>query len=590
MKKESNLKILMEYAGNYKILTYLSWGLSAFSSLIALIPYIYIYKIIEEVLLVAPNFHEATHIVNYAVMAVIYAVASMLIYISGLMCSHISAFRIARNMRNHLIEHIALLPIGLLDNFGTGKARKIIDDSCGATETYLAHQLPDKAGAIATPIGLMGLLVFFDWKLGILSLLPIVLGFCFMMLMTGENMKNKMVEYQNSLGNMSNEAVEYIRGMPVVKTFGQTVFSFKRFKDAIDNYQKWVIAYTIDLRRPMKLYTTAINSVFAFLIAAALFVCKDKITTDFLLNLIFYIIITPIISLTLTKIMMMSENGIIVEDALSRVRSITDLTPLTNTNKHQIDNYSIEYNHVSFSYDGKNKAIDDLSLSIESGETVAFVGPSGGGKSTLASLTSRFYDVNSGSIKIGGHDVKDIDKEELMNKVSFVFQDNHLLKMSILDNILLGKPDASNEEVNEAIKNAQCQDIIDKLPEGLNTIIGSTGVYLSGGQKQRIAIARMLLKNAPIIILDEATAFADPDNEVKIQKALSYLTKGKTVIMIAHRLSTIKNVDHIYLLQSGKIVESGTHQSLMTKGNIYYHMWQQYQQAALWKVTKEVQK
>lgn len=588
MKKESNLSRLMKYAGKYKYFTYASWILAAISALVALLPFIFIWKIIKEVLDVAPNFSEATNLVKNGILAMTFAIVSFLIYICALMCSHISAFRVATNMRIEITKHIAKLPLGFVDNFGTGKLRKIINDSTGATETYLAHQLPDKYAAIATPIGLLVLLFTFDWRLGLLSLAPVVLAFIIMSSMTGKRMAEKMRQYGNALENMSNEAVEYVRGIPVVKTFGQTVFSFKKFKGTIDEYEKWVISYTKDLRIPMMFYTAAINGVFAFLIAGALFFTSKGVTNTFLLNLIFYIIITPVISLTLTKIMYMSENNMLVADALSRIDSVLDAKPLDNNcnGKHPLDS-SLELTNVHFSYNKEKEAIRGVSMKVAAGETIAFVGPSGGGKSTLASLIARFFDVDSGSIKIGGIDIKDISKEELMNNVSFVFQDSKLIKASILENVKMGNPNASKEDVMKALEIAQCNDIIQKMPDGINTIIGTKGVYLSGGEKQRISIARAVLKNTPIIILDEATAFADPDNETKVQQAFSKLAKGKTVIMIAHRLSTIKDVDCIYFIKDGQIVESGTHNELLEKNGLFAKMWKDYTSSIEWKVSKQ---
>ncbi len=588
MKKQSNLSRLMGYAGGHRYLTYASWILSAISALVALIPFIYIWRILDEVLRVAPDFGDAEYITHYGWMAVLFAVLSVLIYISGLMCSHLSAFRVATNIRIETMEHIAALPLGFVESFGSGKLRKIVNESSAATETYLAHQLPDKAGAIATPCGLLVLLFVFDWRLGLLSIVPVILGFAIMMTMTGKEMAEKMKEYQNALDAMSNEAVEYVRGIPVVKTFGQTVFSFKKFKATIDNYGKWVIAYTKDLRMPMMFYTAAINGVFVFLTAGALFFTKSGVTDEFLLNLLLYIIITPVISLTLTKIMFMSENGMIVADAIERIDSVLNLSPLSEpTNPQRPKDSSIELVDVHFSYNEKTEVIKGVSLKIEQGQTAAFVGPSGGGKSTLASLISRFFDPQSGSVRIGGVDVKNIAKEELMNTVSFVFQNSRLIKASIFDNVRLGNPNATEEEVLQAIKSAQCMDIIDKLPQGMNTVIGTKGVYLSGGEQQRIAIARAMLKNAPIIILDEATAFADPDNENRVQKAFTELAKGKTVIMIAHRLSTVANVDKIYVIDDGRIAESGKHKELCDANGLFTKMWRDYQTSAKWKVEKE---
>lgn len=578
----------MGYAGKHRYFTYASWLLAVISALIALLPFVYIWKIIKEVLDVAPNFSSATGLVHNGIMAMIFAIVSFLVYISALMCSHLAAFRVATNMRVAVTEHIAKLPLGFADSFGSGKLRKIINDSTGATETYLAHQLPDKYAALATPVGLLVLLFVFDWRLGLLSLIPVVLAFLVMSSMTGKHMAEKMKQYNNALENMSNEAVEYVRGIPVVKTFGQSVFSFKKFKSTIDEYQKWVVAYTKDMRVPMMFYTAAINGVFAFLIAGALWFTADGVTNGFLLNLIFYIVITPVISLTLTKMMYMSENNMIVKDALERIDGVLSVSPMSEseTPEYPADS-SVELNDVHFSYDGKNEVIRGVSMNIGAGQTVALVGPSGGGKSTLAGLMARFFDVKSGSIKVGGADIREIPKEELMNAVSFVFQDSKLIKATIAENVKLGKPDATDEEVAAALHTAQCDDIIQKLPDGAGTAVGTKGVYLSGGERQRIAIARAVLKNAPVIILDEATAFADPDNEAKVQKAFSELSKGKTVIMIAHRLSTVANADCIYVIKDGLIAESGRRDELLEKNGVFAEMWKEYAASVEWKVAKE---
>ena len=591
MKKQSNLSRLLQIAGRHKYLLYASWMLSAISAFIALVPFYYIWKVIQEVLGVAPDFSRAQNLTYNGWMAVLFSVIAVLIYIAGLMCSHKGAFRIATNLRLQTMEHIVKLPLGFVENFGSGKLRKIVNESSAATETYLAHQLPDRANAIATPCGLLVLLLVFDWRLVLLSRVPVILGFLIMMAMTGQRMQEKMKEYQNALDDMSNEAVEYVRGIPVVKTFGQTIFSFKKFKDSIDRYKVWVIAYTKQLRAPMMFYTAAINGVFATLIAGGLLFIQNGITTEFLLDLIFYIIITPIISVTLTRIMFQSENAMIVNDALQRIDSVLNLKPLKEAKrpKHPQD-ASVELNDIRFSYDGKTEVLKGISLTIPQGQTVAFVGPSGGGKTTLANLISRFFDPQSGSIKIGGVDVKEISKEELMNTVSFVFQNSHLIKASILENVRMGRPDATREEILAALHNAQCDDILEKLPQGADTVIGTKGVYLSGGEQQRIAIARVMLKNAPIIILDEATAFADPDNETRVQAAFSRLSKGKTVIMIAHRLSTVAGADKIYVICDGQIAESGTSSNLLAKDGIFNRMWQNYQTSVQWKVAKEVAK
>lgn len=590
LKKRSDLTRLLDIAGGHKYLIYASWVLSAISALVALIPYCYIWAIMDEVLAVAPHFEQAKNLVHNGWMAVIFAVAAVLIYIAGLMCSHMGAFRIATNIRIRAMEHIVSLPLGFAEDFGSGKLRKIVDESSAATETYLAHQLPDKAGAVATPCGLLIMLLVFDWRLGLLSLVPVFLAFLIMMAMTGARMEEKMKEYQDALDDMSNEAVEYVRGIPVVKTFGQTIFSFKKFKGAIDRYHEWVVAYTKELRMPMVFYTAIINGVFVFLIVGGLVLTKGGVTDEFMLDLIFYIIVTPVISLTLTRIMFHSENAMVVNDALQRIDSIMDMKPLKEpVRPKKPQGASVELQDVSFSYDGENDVLKNISISVPEGKTVALVGPSGGGKTTLAGMIPRFFDPRRGVVKIGGVDVKDIPKEELMETVSFVFQNSCLIKASILDNVKMGRPEATRDEVMQALEDAGCMDIIEKLPDGVDTVIGTKGVYLSGGEQQRVAIARVMLKNTPVVILDEATAFADPDNEARVQEAFSRLSKEKTVVMIAHRLSTVMDVDMVYVLEDGRITESGSHSALLEQDGTFRRMWENYRTAAQWRVTKEVQ-
>lgn len=602
MKKRSNLSRLLGYAGKHKILTYLSWILSMVSALLALVPFWYIWRIIHDVLEAAPDFSQAENITRYGWSAVLFAILSVVVYIAALMCSHLSAFRIASNIRKELMRHIMELPLGTTEKYGSGKLRRIVNTSGSAAETYLAHRLPDKAGAIATPIGLLFLLLAFDWRLGLLSLVPVGLGFLIMMKMTGKSMEQKMEEYQNALADMSNEAVEYVRGVPVVKTFGQTIFSFKRFKASIDNYEKWVIEYTKALRSPMMFYTTAVNGAFAFLIAGGIIFSRGGVTDELLLNLIFYIVITPVIGTTLTKIMFMSEDAMIVNDALSRIDEVMNEKSLPeSTEKSVPSDNSIVFEHVSYSYGenetdknsspgrgGRKNALNDVSLSIAPGQKAALVGPSGGGKTTLAKMIARFFDPREGRILIGNTDIRNIPKETLMDKVSFVFQESRLIKASVLENVRMAKPQATREEVVRALKAAQCTDIIEKLPDGIDTVIGAKGVYLSGGEQQRITIARAVLKNAPILILDEATAFADPDNEARVGKALAELSRGKTVIMIAHRLSSITDADCIYVLRDGGIEESGNYNDLIRKNGIFTRMWKNYSEAAEWKIEKEV--
>ena len=588
MKKSSDLSRLLGYAGGRRVLTYLSWVLSAVSALVALVPFWYIWRILKEVLETAPDFAAAIHIVPWGWRAVGFAVLSVLLYIAGLMCSHLAAFRIATNLRLALTEHIARLPLGQIQVSGSGKLRRTIADTAGAAETFLAHQLPDQYRAMATVAGLLVLLLAFDWRLGLLSLLPVALGFACMSTMTGKSMQEKMTEYQNALADMSNQAVEYVRGIPVVKTFGQTVFSFKKFKDTIDNYQRWTIAYTKQLRGPMTAYTLAVNSVFVFLIVGGFWLSGKGVTAALLLDLLFYIIITPVISLTLSKLMLMSENTMLVTDALKRMDAVLTAPALSRPEQPQSPKDSaVTFDHVTFRYDGTKNALEDISLTIGAGETAALVGPSGGGKSTLASLAARFFDPTSGAVSIGGVNVKDMDPGQLMNTVSFVLQNSHLIKASILDNVRLGRPDASETQVMAALEQAQCMDIIEKFPQGVHTVIGSQGVYLSGGEMQRIAIARAILKDAPVLILDEATAFADPDNERKVQAALTRLAQGRTVLMIAHRLSTVTGADKIFVLEEGRLVQQGSFAQLSQSPGLFGRMWNEYQQSVAWNVAKE---
>ena len=583
MKRNSDLNRLMQYAGKYRILTYLSWILSALSAVLALLPFICIWLIIRSVL---DGGYEG--ITEYGIYAVVLAIFSMAVYIAALMCSHVAAFRIAANMRKEMLSHIVKLPIGTIEKFGSGKIRKIVNDSSAATETYLAHQLPDKAGAIATPVALIMMLLWFDWRLGLLSLLPVALGFLIMMRMTGKRMQERMEQYQDALADMSNQAVEYVRGIPVVKTFGQTIHTFRLFKEAIGRYEKWVIAYTEELMKPMIVYTGAINSTFAFITAGAFLLASGGISSQMILNVLFYVIITPVISITLTKIMFKSEEAMIVNDALMRVDTIMNEKPQGDAyNSISPSDSSIRLEHVTFSYDGKKDAVHDISMNIGKGSLVAFVGPSGGGKTTLASLIARFFDPQIGTIRIGGLDIRDIPKERLMQYVSFVFQDSHLIKGTIRENVRLARPDASDDEVMSALEKAECMDIIEKLPEGIDTVLGTGGIYLSGGETQRIAIARTILKDSPVIILDEATAFADPDNEVKVQKAFSSMLSGRTVIMIAHRLSSITNADRIFVLSDGLIIEEGGFSELVERGGLFSRMWNDYRSSVEWKVGKE---
>ena len=585
MKTENNpkiMKILNEYAGRHRHLITIGRVLAAVSAFMGLVPFYDLWKIIR----VAVKGEDLSEISKLAWQAVFITVGALLVYIAALFCTHIAAFRVQANMRSRLMRRIITLPLGVFDEDGTGKIRRTVNESTAATETFIAHNLPDKAVAAATPVGLLILLAAFNWKLGLICLIPAVIGFAFMMSMMGNDMKEKMAEYQNALDTMSSEATEYVRGIPVVKVFGQSVFSFRRFKEAIDGFGKWATDYTLMLRFPMTMFMTSINAVFAFLVAGAYALSKDSVTPELILDVMYYIIVTPLLTVTLTKIAYSGEQEMIVADALKRMDSILEITPLEDTAsaEHPKDN-SVELVNVGYKYkDAAEYAVKDLNLKIGSGEHIALVGPSGGGKTTTAELIARFFDVTEGKITVGGADIRNIPQDELMRNVSFVFQDSRLLKTSILENVRLSNPGASEEEVMKALETAQCMDIIEKMPDGIHTVIGEKGTYLSGGEGQRIAIARAILKNAPIIILDEATAFADPDNETKVQAAFSELAKGKTVIMIAHRLSTVVNSDCIYVLKEGSICEHGTHSELMEQNGLYRQMFDEYNRSVNWKV------
>ena len=582
MKKDNVMKVINEYAGSYRYVIVLGRVLAALSALVGMIPYYDLWRIIK----VAVSGENLSQISGLAWQAVGIMILSMLMYVGALMCTHVSAFRVQANLRTRLMKHIVTLPLGVFDQAGTGKIRRIVNESSAATETYIAHNLADKAVASATPVGLVVLMLAFDWRIGLICLIPAVIGFLFMMGMMGKEMQEKMREYQNALEIMSNEATEYVRGVPVVKTFGQTVFSFKRFKNALDDYEKWCVSYTISLRKSMMGFMTGINAIFVALVFAGFLFSGNGVTSELILNMMYYIIITPLLTVTLTKIAYAGEQEMQVIDSIRRIDGILNIQPLSETEQaKQPKDYSVELKNICYRYpDAENDAIHDLSLSIASGQHVAFVGPSGGGKTTTAALIARFFDIQEGAIEIGGVNVKDIPQNTLMKMVSFVFQDNKLLKGTILDNVRLAKPEATDGEVMEALKKAQCMDIIKKLPDGIHTVIGTKGTYLSGGEQQRIAIARAVLKNAPILILDEATAFADPDNEAMVQKAFEELSVGKTLIMIAHRLTTVADADRIFVLKDGTCAEAGSHKELMEQNGLYKEMFEEYTRSIEWKV------
>ncbi len=581
-EKYDHMKLIRQYAGGHKKL--ITWGrcLAAVSAVMTLIPYYELWKIIE----VAVKGENLDNIRVYAWTAVALIVGALLVYILALFCTHIAAFRVQANMRSSLMHRIITLPLGVFDEDGTGKIRRIVNDSAAATETYIAHNLPDKTVAAVTPVGLLVLVFAFNWKIGLICMIPALIGFACLMTMMGKGMQEKMKEYQDALETMSSEATEYVRGVPVVKTFGQTVHSFKRFKECIDGFGKWATDYTLMLRFPMAGFMTCINAIFAFIVISAFVVTKNGVDNASILNVMYYVIITPLVTIALTKIAYSGEAEMTLIDAMKRVDKIMEIQPLAEGRSDQKPvGHGIELKNVSYRYkDATRDAVNNVSLSIKPGEHVALVGPSGSGKTTLAELIVRFFDVTSGEILIGGVNVKNLSSKTLMEHVSFVFQDSRLIKKSILENVRMSKPSASEAEVLEALKKAQCMDIIEKLPDGIHTVLGEKGTYLSGGEQQRITIARAVLKDAPILILDEATAFADPDNETKVQAAFEELSKDKTLIMIAHRLSTVMNADRIFVMNDGKCIEFGNHEELMSKNGLYKHMFDEYTRSIEWKV------
>ncbi|SFC37453.1 ATP-binding cassette, subfamily B [Butyrivibrio sp. YAB3001] len=581
-EKYDHMKLIRQYAGGHKNLMVLGRCLAAVSAVLTLIPYYELWKIIRT----AVNGENPNKIKFYAWTAVGLIIGALFVYILALLCMHISAFRVQANMRSALMRRILTLPLGVFDEDGTGKIRRIVNDSTAATETYIAHTLADKTVAAVTPIGMLVLVFAFNWKIGLICMIPALIGFTCLMAMMGKGMQEKMKEYQDALETMSSEATEYVRGVPVVKTFGQTVHSFKRFKACIDGFGKWATDYTLMLRFPMAGFMTCINAIFAFIVIAAFVVTKDGVDNASILNIMYYIIITPLITVALTKIAYSGEAEMNLIDALKRVDRIMEIEPLEEKKSGQMPkDCGIDLKNVTYRYkEASRDAVSNVSISIMPGEHVALVGPSGSGKTTLAELMVRFFDVTSGEILIGGVNVKNISSAKLMEQVSFVFQDSRLIKKSILENVRMAKPDASEEQVLEALKKAQCMDIIEKLPDGIHTVIGEKGTYLSGGEQQRITIARAVLKDAPILILDETTAFADPDNETKVQAAFEELSKDKTLIMIAHRLSTVMNADRIFVMDDGKCIESGNHDELMKKNGLYKHMFDEYTRSIEWKV------
>ena len=583
---------LLNYSGNYKYLTIVGMFLSALSAICLLVPFVYIWDVVNALLAVAPDFTKAQNLDVYAINAFTFAVLGIILNFFGLMGTHLSAYKNEKNMKDAAIKHLLKLPLGYFSNHTSGGLRKIIDYSTAKTEIFLAHQLFDLTGAIVTPIVFLILLFSFDWRLGLICLIPIILCFVFMYPMFSKESRNSMEKYEKYLEEMNGEAVEYVRGIPVTKAFQQSIYSFKNFINAIKNYGKFSAEYSMSTHIPMTAFTVSINGFFALLIPAGILLAGSVVDVKFFANFMFYIIFTPICAVMMMKIMTVSQDWMLASCALDSIEAILNENPLVDPiNPQKPKNHSIKFEGVYFDYenaDGDEHILNDVNLKINENETVALVGPSGGGKTTIASLIPRFWDVNQGSIKVGDVDVRDISTKELMKNISFVFQNTTLFKDSIYNNVAIGRKGASRDDVKKALSLTQCDDIIDELPDGINTVIGSEGTYLSGGQQQRIALARAVLKDAPIIILDEATALADPENEYLIQKAISEITKDKTVIMIAHRLSSVKNVDKIYVVENGRIVEEGNHHTLIDSGGIYSRMWDEFNQSIQWKVKSEV--
>ena len=583
---------LLNYSGNYKYLTIVGMFLSALSAICLLVPFVYIWDVVNALLAVAPDFTKAQNLDVYAINAFTFAILGIILNFFGLMGTHLSAFKNEKNMKDAAINHLLKLPLGYFSNHTSGGLRKIIDYSTAKTEVFLAHQLFDLTGAIVTPIVFLILLFSFDWLLGLICLIPIILCFVFMYPMFSKESRNSMEKYEKYLEEMNGEAVEYVRGIPVTKAFQQSIYSFKNFINAIKNYGKFSAEYSMSTHIPMTAFTVSINGFFALLIPAGILLAGSVVDVKFFANFMFYIIFTPICAVMMMKIMTVSQDWMLASCALDSIEAILNECPLVDPiNPQKPKNHSIEFEGVYFDYenvDGDEHILNDVNLKINENETVALVGPSGGGKTTIASLIPRFWDVNKGSIKVGDVDVRDISTKELMKNISFVFQNTTLFKDSIYNNVAIGRKGASREDVKKALSLTQCDDIIDELPDGIDTVIGSEGTYLSGGQQQRIALARAVLKDAPIIILDEATALADPENEYLIQKAISEITKDKTVIMIAHRLSSVKSVDKIYVVENGRIVEEGNHHTLVDSEGIYSRMWVEFNQSIQWKVKSEV--
>ena len=594
-KKQGTLSTLMRYAGSYKWLTVAGCVLSSLAMVANMVPYVCVWLVARDLIAVAPNWDRATQIGTYGWAAFGFAVLGIVLYFVALMCTHLAAFRTASNIRKQGMAHLMKTPLGYFDNHATGLLRRRVDGAATETETLLAHNLADISGTIVMFVATVVLLFVFDWRMGASVLVAAVVSVASMMvMMTGKN-AGIMQEYQDALDNLSKAGTEYVRGIPVVKVFQQTVYSFKAFKQAIDHYSERASYYEGHVCRvPQSVNLTFTEAAFALLVPVALFLAPGALNAGdfagFVTNFAFYAVFSAVISTALARVMFAVSGLMLATDALARVQEVMSAPVLAVADNPQApaDN-SVEFRDVAFTYEGAAQpALDGVSFAVPAGATVALVGPSGGGKTTAASLIPRFWDVSSGSVLVGGVDVRDMDPHELMDNVAFVFQNDRLFKASILDNVRAARPDATREQALKALAAAQCDDILAKLPDGVDTVVGTQGTHLSGGEQQRIALARAILKDAPIVVLDEATAFADPENEALIQKAFARLTQGRTVIMIAHRLSTVVGADRIVVLDQGRVAEQGTHDELVAAGGLYARMWADYQQAVTWRIAKEV--
>lgn len=590
-KKQNALAALLGYAGSHRRLTFLGLGLSGISMMCSMVPYICIWLAARDLIAVSPDWTQAQSIIRYGWIAFAFAVGGILIYFLGLMCTHLAAFRTAANIRKQGMAHVMRAPLGYFDTNASGLIRSRLDAAAADTETLLAHNLADIVGTFTLFLSMLALMLVFDWRMGVACLLAAVISILAMFSMMGGKNAGLMAEYQAAQDRMAKAGTEYVRGIPVVKIFQQTVYSFKAFQQAIEDYSTKAEYYQGDICRvPQSINLTVTEGAFLFLVPVVLFLAPGALETGdfegFVTNFAFYAVFSAILSTALARIMFAASGMMLADTALGRIQPVMDAPTLPAPDKPQTpkDN-RVVFRDVSFTYDGaQTPALSHLSFTAEPGETVALVGPSGGGKTTAASLIPRFWDVDEGTVEVGGVDVRQIDPHVLMDQVAFVFQNNRLFKASILENVRAARPNASREQVLAALEAAQCSDILEKLPQGLDTVIGTEGTYLSGGEAQRVALARAILKDAPIVVLDEATAFADPENEALIQKAFARLTKGRTVIMIAHRLSTVVGADKILVLDNGQLIEQGTHKELIVAGGLYTQMWTDYNQAIRWKM------